>query len=133
VSRFPRPVLDILTLANGDTLTVRRQLTHGETTAWHARTYTRDEQGNTRPDPIKYGDGLIVAYLVDWTVRDDAGDLVPIRGLTVDEVLDVINNLDHDSAIEIKTAIEVHVDTWKRKRAEEKKTEAAPLLLATSP
>jgi len=133
VSRFPKPILDVLTLANGDTITVRRVLTHGETTAWHARTMTLREDGKLRPDPMKYGDGLIVAYLVDWTIRDDNGDLVPIRGCMVEEVSDVINNLDHESAMEIKAAIEAHVDAQKQKRTTEKKTEAAPLLLATSP
>jgi hypothetical protein len=133
VSRFPKPILDLLTLANGDTITVRRVLTHGETTAWHGRTMTLTEAGTLRPDPVKYNDGLIVAYLVDWTIRDDAGDLVPIRGLSPEEIFDVINNLDHESAVEIRTAIEAHVEAQKQKRITEKKTEAAPLLLATSP
>jgi hypothetical protein len=35
--------------------------------------------------------------------------------------------------MEIKAAIEAHVDAQKQKRTTEKKTEAAPLLLATSP
>lgn len=134
MSRFPKPVFDVLTLANGDTLTVRRQLTHGETTEWHARTFVRNENGTLRPDAIKYGDGLIVAYLVDWTIRDDAGDIVSLRGLSTSEVQDVINNLDHDSVLEIKAAIEAHIETWNQKRADEKKTvAAAPLSLVTSP
>lgn len=123
MSRFPKPVLDVLPLADGDTITVRRLLTHGETLDQFARMYQTNPEGafvyaEGRPvvDPLKTGDALIVAYLVDWTIRDDDGALIPIRGLSPDELADVIRNLDHESAVEIRAAIQAHEIAQRQKK-----------------
>jgi hypothetical protein len=132
VSRFPKPALDVLPLANGDTITVRRALTHGETLDQFARMYqtTRDgayvyAEGRPVVDPLKTGDAVIVAYLVDWTIRDDDDAVIPIRGLSPDELADVIRNLDHESAVEIRAAIQDH-----EIRQRQKKTVRPPLSVA---
>jgi hypothetical protein len=122
-TRFPKPQLDILPLSNGDSITVRRRLTHGETTDTYARQVTRDpKSGEVYVDPLKVGDSWILAYLVDWTIRDEAGDLIPIRGLSGAELADTLRALDHDSALEIKLAIDAHREQQARILAEEKKT-----------
>jgi hypothetical protein len=131
VSRFPKPITDVLTLGNGDTITVRRVLTHGEYTDSLTRSVIPDPTtGDLRVDPLKAADDTIVSYLVDWTLRDDDGAVVPIRGLPPAELLDVIRNLDHDSAVEIRKAIETHQRAQKKTAATP--PPAAPLSLATS-
>src|SRR4030095_11827117 len=101
MSRFITPALVTLPLSDGDTLTIRERLTHGETQASYAR--MTDAEGTV--DRLKIGDALIVAYLVDWTFRDGDGRVVPIQGLRPAELLDVVNNLDQASYLEVVTAI----------------------------
>jgi hypothetical protein len=130
VSRFPKPILDTVTLANGDTITVRRTLTHGETTDMFRRLEVRDPiTGETHRDTVRAMDERILAYLVDWSFTDDTGDRVPFRELPIGERADVIRNLDSDSAVEISKAIHANVETHTVKKTPDS---VAPLSLATS-
>jgi hypothetical protein len=124
-SRFVAPALRVLPLADGATITVRERLTHGEQTKAFARMTTLDADGRRSVDALKSGDALILAYLVDWTLTDDSGAVVPIRGATMDELQDVLNNMDHASVLEIKAAIETHEAAVLAARDVEKKTVGA--------
>jgi len=107
-SRFVRPETVTLPISDGDTIMIRRRLTNGERRAMFARMY---KAGVTplQVDTLATGLAVVVAYLLDWTLTDDDGARVPIRGLTGDELAVVVDGLDWDSFVEIKTAIETHV------------------------
>jgi hypothetical protein len=122
--RFVRPETVVLTLSGGDTLIVKRRLTAGEQRAQLGRAYTTTTTGLSQLNFMETGIALITAYLIDWTTSDPDAALVPIRGLSVDEVMAVLNNLDPASFTEIKEAIEAHVAAQDAARAAEKKTPA---------
>lgn len=129
MSRFPKPVLDTIPLANGDTITVRRKLTHGEQTDMFRRLEVRDPKtGDAHPDVSRAMDERILAHLIDWNFCDDNGDRVPFRELTLDERADTIRNLDPESALEISRAITANAD----KHTQKKTDPVAPLSLVTS-
>jgi hypothetical protein len=118
-SRFVRPETVTLTLANDDRLIVKKQLNAGEQRAVFARLYTQGADGKLQVDPLATGLHLILAYLVDWTLRDEDGP-VPIRGLRPDELAAILNRLDPASFTEIKEAIEQHETAVAAERAEKK-------------
>ena len=129
MSRFVKPETRTLTLANGDRLIVKKQLTSGEQRIAFARLYTQGQDGTYRVNPLQTGIGLITAYLVDWTVTDDDDQLVPIRGLSAEDLTAVIDSLDPASFTEIRQAIEAHEEAVIAER-EEKKT--APVIESKS-
>jgi len=122
MSRFVRPETRTLTLANGDHLIVRARLTAGEQRAHFARVY-RMIDGEFLPDPLQRGVAMVVAYLLDWNLKDDAGQAVPIRDLSTDALQRVIDALDPESFAEIATAIDAHVDAMAAEREAQKKTD----------
>ena len=116
-SRFVRPETTILSLSNGDTLTVKRELTAGDTRARNKRSSFIDEAGEVKLDRWLHGVATITAYLLDWSFTDDHGRPVPIRGLDAVSLEAVLDGLDTDSYVEILRAIETHeaaVDTEKK-------------------
>jgi len=123
MSRFVRPETRTLTLANGDQLTVRARLTAGEQRAHFARIYRVLDDGQLLPDRLRLGVGVIVAYLLDWNLKDDAGQAVPIRDLSTDDPQHVIDALDPESFGEIRAAIDTHVDAMAAERDAQKKTD----------
>ena len=123
MSRFVRPETRTLTLANGDQLIVRARLTAGEQRAQYARIYRAGADGKLQPDPLQLGVGVVLAYLLDWNFKDDAGQAVLIRDLSIDELQRVIDALDPDSFKEIRTAIDAHADAMAAEREAQKKTD----------
>lgn len=108
MSRFVKPETRTLTLANGDRITVKAQLSCGEERAAHARLYVRGADGVWHIDPAQLGVGLIAAYLLDWTFTDDDGQLVPIRGLSREDLIAVVDSLDTASFAELHALIQAH-------------------------
>lgn len=134
MSRFVRPDTTTLTLANGDTLTVRTRLTYGERQDAYARIYVADAEGGTlQVHPSKLSLALVCAYLVDWSFRDDQDHLVAIR-MQPPEVLEAaLNALDVESFYEVKEAIQAHETRMLGERTAQKKmTAGAPASSATS-
>lgn len=128
------PRTTTLPLSRDRAITVREELNHGQHTAMLARMYREGDTGALRVDPVKQGDALIVAYLVDWTLTDASGAPLEIRGLPPDELQDVLNNLRHPIVREIKDAIAKHHDAIEAADAAQKKTESgAPASPPTSP
>jgi hypothetical protein len=116
MSRFVRPDDCVtLPLSDGDTITIRRRLTHGEAQQLYQRS-RRD--GSDELDRLRATDAMVVAYLVDWTFRNDDGRVEPLP-TDPDERGDVIRNLDQESFGEILRIINAHHDA-----AAQKKTEA---------
>ena len=118
--RFPTHDTKTLTLADGETLTVKARLTHGEVMAMFQRMYEQRD-GQNVVSPVS-GDAVIVAYLIEWSARDEHGQPVPLRGLSADEVQDRLNALDHDSVLEIRNAINQHADAMRAEADTLKKT-----------
>jgi hypothetical protein len=123
MSRFVRPETRTLTLANGDQVIVRARLTAGEQRAQYARLYKLGADGRLQLDPFMSGLGIILAYVLDWNLRDDQGQAVVIRDCSTDALQQVIDSLDPASFDELKTAIETHEATMRREREQEKKTD----------
>jgi predicted deacylase len=126
ICRFVRPEITRLTISDGDTLTVRKRLTNGERRAMFTRLY---HSGVTpgRLNTLDTGLALVVAYLIDWTLTDDSGALVPIRDLEGDDLAAILDGLDPESFGEIKDAIEDHVAAMDLEREKKTATTAGAL------
>jgi len=119
-SRFVRPETVTLSISNGDTLTVKKRLTSGEQRAAYARIYVTKANGDLGVNPLSTGMAQITAYLIDWNFTDDDGRPVPIRGLSSDELVTVLDNLSQESFQEILRAIEQHEAAMQAERVKEK-------------
>lgn len=100
--QFITPETITLPLADGDSVTIKKRLSHGERDAMfkHAR-----DTGTLRGAEL-------VAYLVTWS---SPAPYAP--SMTEQERLDIINGLDPDSFDEIQDALKAHLDA----QAKEKK------------
>lgn len=116
---IPRTV--VLDLPGGISITVREQLNHGEHVAMLARMYRQDGEGI---DPLKTGDAMVLAYLVDWNLTGADERRIEIRDLAPERVAHVLNNLQRWVFAEIKQAIEVH-DAARREADEQLKKTAS--------
>jgi hypothetical protein len=128
MSRFVKPDTVTLPISDGDTITIRKRLTNGERRAMFARMY-KDGVTPMRLDTWATGLSMVVAYLLDWTLTDDAGERVRLRDaagvpLAADELAVIVDGLDWDSFVEIKDAIEAHVTALGDDLVEEKKVPA---------
>jgi hypothetical protein len=134
MSRFVRPETVTLKLSGGDTLTVRKRLTAGEARARVERwTETDPVTGELRAKVTRGGLATITAYLVDWTLTDDAGRLVDLRGLPAAELEGILDNLESESFTEIRQAIEAHELAVLAEREAQKKTAGPSASDPTSP
>ena len=122
MSRFVRPQTTTLALTRGDTITVKTRLTSGEQRDAFARMYIAGMDGRLRANPLQTGLAMMVAYLIDWSLTDDDGQPVPIKGLPIAELESVLNTLEPESFTEIKLAIERHEGAMAAARDVEKKT-----------
>jgi len=123
-SRFIRPNVDTLAIADGDTLTVRRRLTAGEQRAMFASMYEAAPGGGLRTVPFAVGRATMVAYLLDWTLMDE-GRRVAIADLSPADLGAVLDGLSPEAFEEIRLAIDGHVTAMDAARAAEKKTATA--------
>lgn len=116
---------DVLPLPNGQTITVRRRLNTGEIRARLGRSSTL-AHGTRTSDPLLVGMATVTAYLLDWTVTDRNGSVMPIHTLTHQHdyagLEQVLNNLEGDVFGDIFKAIDAHEDARNAARAAEKKT-----------
>jgi hypothetical protein len=127
VSRFVTDAVVTLPLSDGDTITVRARLTHGQTEDLYRRClrdWTPDmpDEARYQHDRLKAPNAMVVAYLVDWTLRDAAGRVEHILGLPPEELLDVIRNLDQPTFSELFAVINAHDEAG---RTAQKKTAVA--------
>jgi hypothetical protein len=120
MSRFVRPDTTTLKITQGDTLVVKRRLNAGEQRAAFARMATAGVDGELRVNSMNVGLSLIVAYLVDWSLVNDDGDIVPIRDQGPDVVAAALDELDPVSFAEIREAIEQHDVNVRKERDQEK-------------
>jgi hypothetical protein len=123
MGRFVRPETCILTLANGEQLTVKKRLSSGEQRAAFARMYLAATDGTLHVNPLEMGLAVVTAYLVDWSFTDD-GTPVRIRGLSVDELTSVLDSLSPEDFADVRTAIEAHAAAMTQEREEKKRMTA---------
>jgi hypothetical protein len=113
-SRFARPDTEVLKISRGDTLTVKRRLN-----AVDSRRLRAMAELPTLAEP-----GLVMAYLVDWSLVDDAGKRVVIEGKDSSVLAAALDDLDEDEFDEIYAAVKVHVAAIKAEREQEKNDRA---------
>jgi hypothetical protein len=124
MGRFVRPETAKLPLSNGDWLIVRKRLSHGEQRAAFARMYLAQVDGTLRVNPLSVGMETVTAYLLDWSLQDDDGQPVPIRGVSVDELTAKLDALSSEDFAEIRSVIEQHELAMATERADAKKKAA---------
>jgi hypothetical protein len=123
MSRFVRPDTDKLDLTDGDWLLVKRRLTAGEQRrafARHVKVMRHNQAAEIDPEAI--GLGLMVEYLLDWSLADDTGRVVLIRDQPSTVVEAALLALDPASFREIYDAITAHVERQALELAAEKKS-----------
>src|SRR5262245_15511013 len=123
MSRFVRP--DVIVLpspSGGDTVSLKKRLTTGENRAMYARMYKSGVTPWTL-DPSATLVSQVAAYLADWTLVDDSGVKVEIRGKSPEEITEILDALDPDSFTEIKDLVLVHIEVQDALREDEKKTD----------
>jgi hypothetical protein len=109
MSRFVRPESEKLDLSAGDWLLVKRRLNAGEQRAAFAATVKRMVVNEpTELEPEALGLARMVAFLLDWSLRDEAGGIVPIRDQPAGVVKAALLALDPESFREIHDAIMAH-------------------------
>lgn len=120
-SRFVRPLSRTLTLANGDTLIVKCRLNSVE-----GRMLRAMLSHPTLAEPA-----LVMAYLLDWSLKDTEGQHVTIRGVESTVLASALDALDSDDFDELYAAVKVHAIEMKAEREDAKKkamtTGAAPI------
>jgi len=107
-SRVVRPETKRLEISRGDWLLVKRRLNTGERRRYFAAIYQANDGGQMKVAPLQTGVALIVAYLLDWSLVDEQGNVIAIRDTDDETKLAAIDAIDYDSFIEIKKAIEAH-------------------------
>lgn len=134
MSRFVHPASVVLTLSQGDSLTVKARLNTGEERAMFSRMYRPpDADGRSHIDPMQTNMARVLAYLLDWTLVDDAGQLVEIRDRPAAAIEDTLNALDPEDFSEIRKAIDAHIARTEAERADKKKVApGAPAFSAIS-
>ena len=128
MNRFVRPDDITLSLTHGDTITIRRELTHGERIEAYRRAYV-EKDGRLVRDPLLSSMAMVSAYLIDWTVQGEGDRKVPIKDLTVGELIDTLNQLQDETFVEIWEAIQTHEAALAREKA---RPEAPPPSAAIS-
>ena len=109
MSRFVRPETTKIDLTAGDWLLVKRRLTAGEERHAFARIVKPHAAGERLTfDVEQTGLAKIVAYLLDWSLVDDTGVIVPVRDQPAAVVEAALLALEPSSFNEIQRAIDTH-------------------------
>jgi len=116
MSRFVTPAEVRVPLSDGDYLIVKSRLNAGETLEMYARMRGADE----RVDPVKFGVAVVQAYLLDWSIADDAGRIVSIREQPPDVVAAALLNLEYPDFQEVLAAVQAHEQAIAAARQEKK-------------
>ena len=132
-SWFITPETDRLDLSDGQWILVKRRLNRGELREAYARMYLAGADGSLKVNPLATGVAMVTAYLLDWSLTDDAGKPVAIRGLSPDNLTSILDCLDPERFGEISAAIDAHIDAVDAARAQEKKLRNGDAGATTSP
>jgi hypothetical protein len=121
-------------------LLVKTRLSAGEQREMFTRMYARtasgafieSTDGRYQINPQAVGPTKIATYLLDWSLKDAAGQPVIIRDQPIQAVLSALDALDPDEFREIDRAIDAHEEAMDAERAAQKKilpgaTPSAPI------
>lgn len=137
MGRFVRPEILTVPISQGDTLVVKKRLNAGERRAMFAAmsdATASAASGALRLNHLQVGMATILAYLLDWSLRDDDGRPVVIRDQPRQVVEAALDALDPESFGEILKAIEDHEKAMTLEREAEKNARDGETgLPATSP
>lgn len=124
MSWFVKPETVQIDLPEGQWIEVKKRLTHGEERRALASLYTEVRaDGRITPNVEMLGKSEVMAYLVEWSLRDDEGK--PIRIDTDAKRSAALDLLDPDKFQVISEAITAHVEAMKAQRELDK---AAPFI-----
>lgn len=100
--RFVTPETKRLPLSDGDFITIKQRLSHGERDAMFAR--MRAHPANSRAEEL-------TAYLIAWSSPETYS-----VDLSEQERVSILNGLDPDSFDEITAAIKAHLDAYEQEK-----------------
>jgi len=121
-SRTVTPRVEVLTISEGDTLTVKRRLTAGERRELVGRATIEKSNGERLVDGLLHRRSTVIAYLLDSTIPgliDTRKEDSPY--VTADALGSSLDALEDEDYREISVAIEAHEDRMDAERAKEKK------------
>jgi hypothetical protein len=118
-----RPVTHVITLASGEQLMVKERLNAGERREMLKMMRLPDG----RADGLQTGPACVLAYLLDWTVKDQDGKPLIIADQPREVVAATLDALDVEDYKEIELEIELHDDriSTARRIAKKNQMEAA--------
>lgn len=108
MANFVRPDTTWLDLADGQRILIKRELTAGEDRARMARMSEQVDGKGLQLKSLDVGPATMVAYLLDWTLTDDDGQRVEIRGLSPDDLARTLDSLTPARFKEILKTIEAY-------------------------
>lgn len=100
--RFVTPETITLPLSDGDSIVIKKRLTHGERDATYAL---------MRSAPQDKRSAELVGYLVRWSSPTPYS-----LEMSEQERIDVLNSLDADSFDEIQSAVKAHVEATEQEK-----------------
>lgn len=112
-------------LTGGRWIAVKRRLNYGEVRQMRTRLYTVEADGSLRMNLLQVGFARVTAYLLDWSLTDAAGQAVPIRRRSLEELEAKLDALDPAVYTEIEAAILRHDEALGDARLREKKPPTA--------
>jgi hypothetical protein len=130
-SRIVSPESVRLPLSDGDWLLVKRRLNAGEQRQILKRGM-KVINGSMEIDTLEGAIAKITTYLLDWSLTDPAGAVIPIRDQSGAVVESALDSLDPDSYGEILKAIEAHETAMRAERDALKKILTGPPARAPS-
>lgn len=107
--RMLAPETTRLELSDGEWVLVKKRLNAGE----HRRMLERAADivdGRAVVNPLRIGQAMLLAYLVDSSLTDPDGKPFAIRNQPEEVVLSALNLLPSESQIELQDAIAAHVE-----------------------
>lgn len=127
--RVRRPDTARLELSRGDWLIVKKHLTAGETLEMFGLMRQRDSV-----DSIRFGLSRIIAHLVDWSIQDLDGKVIPITGKPIADVESALRLIDYDTFTEIEKAVDAHMAAMEQERKNERAAEtgSSPISLSAA-
>jgi D-aminopeptidase len=133
-SRIVRPETTRLDISGGDWLLVKKRLNAGEQRRAFARMYREGAAGRLQIDPLQTGLALVLSYLLDWSLLDEAGKPIAIMDADDETKAAALDAIDYDSFVEIKNAIDAHQNANEAEAAAKKKIRpGAPSSAPSSP
>jgi hypothetical protein len=132
-SWFVKPETERVSLPDGQWLDLKKRLNAGDDRRRMTMVIKEFRQdGRYTPDPEMVGKADVLIYLVDWSLRDDAGSKVKID--TEGAKASAIDSLDPDKFKVIADAVEAHAKAMEAERdASKKSTDGESASSATSP